>query len=94
VILEKLQKEDSGKHVGFDIVAGRNSSSQGHRNLNSDFFLSSKSKTNDPPSMPDLSLIENLCGIFKAKLDMSEPYSKNIEYLQATAEACREMISP
>jgi hypothetical protein len=43
--------------------------------------------------MPDLSLIENLCGIFKAKLEMSEPYSKNIEYLQATAEACRETLS-
>ncbi len=35
VILEKLQKEDLGKHVGFDIVAGRNSSSQGHRNSKS-----------------------------------------------------------
>jgi hypothetical protein len=44
--------------------------------------------------MPYLSLIENLCGIFKAKLEMSEPYSKNLEYLQATVEACREMISP
>jgi hypothetical protein len=44
--------------------------------------------------MPDLSLIENLCGIFKAKLEISEPYSKNLEYLQATVEACREMISP
>jgi hypothetical protein len=44
--------------------------------------------------MPDLSLIENLCGIFKAKLEMSEPYSENLEYLQATVEACREMISP
>ncbi len=44
--------------------------------------------------MPDLSLIENLCGIFKAKLEMSEPYSKNHEYLQAAVEACREMISP
>ncbi len=25
---------------------------------------------------------------------MSKPYSKNLEYLQATVEACREMISP
>ena len=44
--------------------------------------------------MPDLTLIENLCGIFKAKLEISEPYSKNLEYLQATVEACREMIGP
>jgi hypothetical protein len=44
--------------------------------------------------MPDLSLIENLCGIFKAKLEMSEPYSKNLEYRQATVKARREMISP
>ncbi len=42
VILEKLQKEDLWKHVGFDIVAGRSTSSQGHRNSKSDlkqFFL-------------------------------------------------------
>ncbi len=44
--------------------------------------------------MPDQSLIENLCGIFKAKVEMSKPYSKNLEYLQATVEACRELISP
>ncbi len=42
VILEKLQKEDLWKHVGFDIVAGRSTSSQGHGNSKSDlkqFFL-------------------------------------------------------
>ncbi len=42
-------------------------------------FLSSKSKTNDPPNMPDLSLIENMCGIFKAKVEMLKPCSKNLE---------------
>ncbi len=36
VILEKLQKEDLWKHVGFDIVAGWSTSLQGHRNLKSD----------------------------------------------------------
>jgi hypothetical protein len=46
------------------------------------------------PNTPDLSLIENLCGIFKVKVEMSKPCSKNLEYLQATVEACREMISP
>jgi hypothetical protein len=35
VILEKLQKEDFWKHVGFDIVAERSTSSQGHRNSKS-----------------------------------------------------------
>ncbi len=35
VILEKLQKEDLWKHVGFDIVAGRSTSSQGHGNSKS-----------------------------------------------------------
>jgi fructose/tagatose bisphosphate aldolase len=25
---------------------------------------------------------------------MSKPYFKNLEYLQATVEACQEMISP
>ncbi len=35
VILEKLQKEDLWKHVGFDIVAGRSTSSQGHKNSKS-----------------------------------------------------------
>ncbi len=44
--------------------------------------------------MPDLSLIENLCGIFTAKVEKLKPYSKNLEYLHATVEACREMISP
>ncbi len=44
--------------------------------------------------MPDLSLLENMCGIFKAKVEMSKPDSKNLEWLQATVEACREMISP
>ncbi len=32
VILEKLQKEDLWKHVGFDFVAERSTSLQGHRN--------------------------------------------------------------
>jgi hypothetical protein len=32
VILEKLQKEDLWKHVGFDIVSEWSTSSQGHRN--------------------------------------------------------------
>ncbi len=36
VILEKLKKEDLWKHVGFDIVAGRSTSLQGHRNSKSD----------------------------------------------------------
>jgi hypothetical protein len=44
--------------------------------------------------MLDLLPIENLCGIFKAGVEMSKPYSRNIEYLQATMEACQEMISP
>ncbi len=44
--------------------------------------------------MPDLSLVENLWGIFTAKVEESKPYSKNLEYLQATVEACREIISP
>ena len=44
--------------------------------------------------MPDLSLIENMCRIFKAKVEMSKPDSKNFEYLQATVEACWEMIIP
>ncbi len=35
VILEKLHKEDLWKHVGFDIVAGQSTSSQGHRNSKS-----------------------------------------------------------
>jgi hypothetical protein len=35
VILEKLQKEDLWKHVGFDIVSGWSTSSQGHRNSKS-----------------------------------------------------------
>ncbi len=26
-------------------------------------------------------------------MEMSNPYSRNLEYLQATKEACREMIS-
>jgi hypothetical protein len=38
--------------------------------------------------MSDLTRIENLCGIFKAKAEMLKPYSKNLEYLQATGEAC------
>jgi hypothetical protein len=41
-----------------------------------------------------MSLIENVCGIFKAKVEMSKPDSKNLEYLQATVEACWEMIIP
>ncbi len=36
VILEKLQKEDLWKHVGFDIVAERSISFQGDRNSKSD----------------------------------------------------------
>jgi hypothetical protein len=44
--------------------------------------------------MRDLSAIENLRGIFKARVAMSKPYSRNLEYLQATMEAYREMISP
>jgi len=44
--------------------------------------------------MCDLSSIENLCGIFKARVAMSKPYSRNLEYLQPQMEACREMISP
>jgi hypothetical protein len=44
--------------------------------------------------MPDLSLIENLCGILTAKVEKSKLYSKNLEYLQATVEACQEIISP
>ncbi len=44
--------------------------------------------------MRDLSPIENLCGIFKARVAMSKSYSRNLKYLQATMEACREMISP
>ncbi len=44
--------------------------------------------------MHDLSPIENLWGIFKARVAMSKPYSRNLEYLQATMEAWREMISP
>jgi hypothetical protein len=47
-----------------------------------------------PPNTPDLSLIENLCGIFTAKVEKSKPYSKNPEYPQATVEACWEMICP
>ena len=35
VILEKLQKEDLWKHVGFDIVAWRSTSSQAHKNSKS-----------------------------------------------------------
>ena len=35
VILEKLQKADLWKHVGFDIVAEWSTSSQGHRNSKS-----------------------------------------------------------
>ncbi len=46
------------------------------------------------PKHPDLSLLKNLCRIFKAKVAMSKPYFKNLEYLQATVEACQEMISP
>jgi hypothetical protein len=41
-----------------------------------------------------LSPIENLCGIFAARVAMSKPYSRNLEYLQAPIDACREMISP
>jgi hypothetical protein len=47
-------------------------------------FLNTKSKTNDPPNTPDLSPIENLCGTFKARVEMSKPYSRNLEYLQVT----------
>ncbi len=49
-ILEKLQKEDLWKHVGFDIVAGQSTSSQDHRNFkigSETVFLNSKSKTDD-----------------------------------------------
>jgi hypothetical protein len=31
--------------------------------------------------------IENLCGIFKARVEMSKPYSRDLEYFQATVEA-------
>jgi hypothetical protein len=44
--------------------------------------------------MCDLLAIENLRGIFKARVAMSKSYSRNLEYLQATMEACREMFSP
>ena len=44
--------------------------------------------------MPDLSPIEYLDGIFKARVEMSKPYSRNLEYLQTSVNACREMISP
>jgi hypothetical protein len=44
--------------------------------------------------MRDLSPIENPFGNFKARVALSKPYSRNLEYLQATMEACREMISP
>jgi hypothetical protein len=35
-----------------------------------------------------------LDGIFKARVEMSKPYSINLEYLQTCVNACREMISP
>jgi hypothetical protein len=57
-------------------------------------FLKSKSKTSDPQNRPHLSSIENLIGIFKARVEMSKPYSRNLEYLEATVEACPKMISP
>jgi hypothetical protein len=34
-----------------------------------------------------------LDGIFKARVEMSKPYSRNLEYLQTSVNACREMIS-
>jgi hypothetical protein len=44
--------------------------------------------------MPDLSPIGYLGGIFKARVEMSKPHSRNLEYLQTSVNACRETISP
>jgi hypothetical protein len=33
-------------------------------------------------------------GIFKARVEKSKPYSRNLEYLQTSVNACKEMISP
>jgi hypothetical protein len=35
-----------------------------------------------------------LAGIFKARVEMSKPYSRNLDYRQTSVNACREMISP
>jgi hypothetical protein len=43
--------------------------------------------------MPDLLPNENLCGIFKARVEMSKPYSRNLECLQATMEAFWEILA-
>ncbi len=79
-----FRKKISWKHVGFDIVAGTEHQLTRPQKLkigSETIFLNSKSKTNDPPNMRDLSPIENRCGIFKARAAMSKAYSRNLEYL-------------
>ncbi len=96
VILEKLQKEDLGKHVGFDIVAGRNSSSQGHRNSKSDlknFFSVLNQRLMTPKHAWPVSHRKSVWN-FQTQAGNVRTLLQETEYLQATVEACREMISP
>ncbi len=91
VILEKLQKEDLGKHVGFDIVAGRSTSSQGHRNSKSalkQFFSILQQRLKTPKHAWPVS--HRISGWnFQSQGGNGNPYSRNLEYLQTSVNACR-----
>ncbi len=86
VILEKLQKEDYENMLDLTLLQDGAPAHKATATQNligtETIFLSSKSKNRKS--------VWN----FQAKVEMSKPYSKNLEYPQATVEACREMISP
>jgi len=96
VILEKLQKEDLWKHVGFDIVSEWSTSSQGHRNSKSalkQFFSILNQRLMTPKHTWPVSHrisgwnFQSQGGNVKTLLQKSWISSDLIN-------ACREMISP
>jgi len=82
----KLQKEDYENMLDLTLLQDGAPAHKATATQNligtETIFLSSKSKSRKS--------VWN----FQAKVEMSKPYSKNLEYPQATVEACREMISP
>ncbi len=91
VILEKLQKEDFMKTCWIWLCCRMEHQLIRPQKLKigcETIFLNSKSKTNAPKHAWPFAHRKS-GGIFKSRAEMSKPYSRNLEYLQATVKDCQ-----